>query len=277
MKISAIFFSAVACVVSSWAVADLVELKNGDRIEGVILSENDDSIEIEVGKNDKGTIRKVLIIHSSEISSWMADQDGRISREKGAEVNRLGGTEYVESLLQKAEDEIAEGNYNQGIKQFGDAADLAVQNLEGLEAHDRTEALKIRAHALRLQLAALEGKSESIEKRTDGIEDEMEEREKELKDDRKKFERDKDDYDDEMSERHVELGQRHKKSDLVTREEELINRQLTYKNQREKVDAYLEEAEKELIMTKTQIKLVEERVEQAEDDVKASERQKTRR
>ncbi|MDF3127891.1 hypothetical protein P0Y35_01650 [Kiritimatiellaeota bacterium B1221] len=277
MKISAIFYPVVAVMVSSWALADFVELKNGERIEGVILSENDDSIEIEVGKNDNGTIRRVLIIHSSEISSWVADQDGRISREQGAEVNRLGGTEYIESLLQKAEAQIEKGNYNEGIRQFGDAADLAVQNLDGLADHDRTEALKVRAHALRLQLAALEGKAESIEKKSDGIEEEMEDWKEQLEDDIEKYEKDKEDYDDEKTNRHVELGKRHQQSDLVMREEELVKRKMAYNEKRIQVDAYLERSEKDLIKTKTQIKLVEERVDQAEDDVKASARKKSRR
>lgn len=257
--------------------ADVIELKNGTRIDGLILAENEDSLEIEIGKNDTGTIRRVLIIHSSEIASWAADQEGRILKESGGEVHRLGGTAYIEKLLQEAEGQINAGNYDQGIQQFGEAADLSVRQLDGLEPVDKVEALKMRAHALRLQLAALEGKTEYIENRTDGVEEEMKIRKKQLEDDIADFKKDKEKKENETPKYSVELGRRHTQTDLGKREEELLQRQIIMNTQIPKVEAMLANYQNELTKTATQIKLVEERVDQAEKAAKAAERELRKR
>lgn len=257
--------------------ADVIELKDGTRIEGLILAENQDSLEIEIGKNDAGTIRRVLIIHSSEIASWVADQQGRVLRESGAEVNRLGGAAYIERLLRDAEKEIDRGQYDRGIEQFGEAAELAVKHLEAMSTRDKSEALKLRAHALRLQLAALEGKVESIEKRTRGVRGEMEEQEKKLEKEIEDYKKDKADFVEDREKQSIQLGERHKQNDLVKREEELLRKQYLFKERQAAVEKGLAEFEGELIKAQTQIKLTEERVEQAEDDAKAAEREVRRR
>jgi hypothetical protein len=257
--------------------ADVIALKNGTRIDGKILAENEDSLEIEIGKNETGTIRRVLIIHSSEIASWAADQEGRMLKESGGEVHRLGGTAYIERLLQEAEGEIGEGQYDRGIQQFGEAADLAVSQLDGLAPADKAEALKIRAHALRLQLAALEGKSEWIDKKNDGVVEEMDSARKKLEKEIEELKDAKADFQNEREKENIQLGQRHKQNDLVKREEELLQKQYLFKERQAAVEKGMAEFEKEQVKTKTQIKLVQERVDQAEDDAKAAERELRKR
>lgn len=252
--------------------ADVIELKDGSRIEGIILSEHENSLEIEVGQNDRGTIRRVLIIHSSEISSWVADKEGRVLKESGAEVNRLGGTAYVEHLLQKAEQEIKSGNYDRGINQFGDAADLAVKNVEELSPADKAEALKIRAHALRLQLAALEGKCDALDKKTDGVREELSSARKKLDKEIEDFKKDQAAFREDNDKQKIQLGERHKQTDLVKREEELLLKQYLLNERQAAVEKALGDNETEKVKTQTQIKMVEERIDQAEDAVKAAER-----
>lgn len=277
MKKSMIQFVTGAVLGVTLLQADVIELKDGTRIDGRILAENEDSLEIEVRKNETGTIRYVMIIHSSEVSSWVADQEGRISREKGVEVNRLAGTDYVKQLINEANQEIDRGNYDKGIEEFGIAADLATQKLDRLDGQEKVDALKVRAYALKLQLAALEGKEESIEKKTDGVQEEMEEREKELKKDFEDFEQDKEDYQEDFKKNKVQLGERHVKSDLVKREEELEQRRIQFIQTAARVERALAEYAEELIQTRTRIKLAEERVEQAEDDAKDAEKSLRRR
>ena len=57
--------------------ADFVELRDGRRFEGTILAERSDGIEIQIGQNDAGTIKRVLHIHASEVKSYAADAAGR--------------------------------------------------------------------------------------------------------------------------------------------------------------------------------------------------------
>ncbi|WFB35135.1 hypothetical protein P3T73_13295 [Kiritimatiellota bacterium B12222] len=262
---------------SPWLFADVIDLKDGTRVEGLILAENDDSLEIEVGQNESGTIRRVLIIHSSEVKSWMADKEGRIQRGKGDEVERLDGKAYVEKMMDAAEEEIGKGHYNKGIEQFNAAADLAILNLDDKEPAQQLESLELRELALRLQLAALEGKSESLEKRAKGLEDEVKARRKRLDREIEEYKEDKEDLADERNEQNIQLGQRHKQSDLVQREEELLQRQNILLQQEAEVTKMLNEYDSEQLKTQTQIKLTKERVEEAENKSRLAERNLRRR
>jgi len=277
MKIRSFYLLFVATLVVSVSVADVVELRDGKRIEGLILAENEDSIEIEVGKNETGTIRQVLIIHASEISSWVADQEGRVSRQKGKEVLRLDGGDYIKRLLKEAGDEMDAGNLNKGIEQYGEAAEIAGRDVDKMEPADQLEALELRAHALRLQLAALEGKSESLEKKSEVMEDQMEEWNKKLEQDIEELKKDKADVTDEQAKDAKQLGQRYKQNDLSLREEKLIQRQKIIRERNAQVDQALADYERDQIKTLTQIKITEEKVDQAEEEAKKAKKALRRR
>jgi len=264
---------AMSCVVR----ADYVQLKNGTRIEGRILAENADGLEIEVGANETGTIRRVLIIHSSEISTWAADEQKRVVESDRRTVNRLAGSDYVKRLLAEAEQKIDDRQYDRGIDEFQQAAEIATQNLDELEGEEKLEALNLRAHALRLALAALEGKVELIENETDGVQDELDERKDKWVEDWDQLQDDKRDYERRGGTRRVELGSRRSTNDFVEREEALKIEKAKIDHAIRTVGVLVEELERRKVEAEAKIKLIEERVDQAEDEAKIAEREARRR
>ncbi len=275
MNINWIWVAAFA--VSSVLRADYVELKSGTRIEGRILAENADGLEIEVGANEAGTIRRVLIIHSSEISTWAADSRKRVPEKDRQTVNRLAGSDYVKRLLAEAERKVDDRKFDMGILEFQQAAEIATQNLDELQGEEKLAALNLRAHALRLAVAALEGKVELIENETDGVKEELEER-------KDKWERDWDQLQDEIKEyqrrggtKRVELGSRRSTNDFVQREEELRIEKGSIDHAIRTVGVRVEELERMKVEAEAKIKLLEERVDQAEDEAKEAEREARRR
>jgi hypothetical protein len=254
-------------------MADIVELKNGTRIEGLILADNDESIEIQVGQNETGTIRRVLIIHSSEISTWAADKEGRVIGEKDRSVTRLSGTDYVRRLLAEAEDKINQSKFDEGIEEFQEAADVATANLDQLEGKEKVEALEIRAHALRLALAGLEGKVKMIDQRTEGVQDELD-------DWQDKWEKNWSQLQDEIRDskrdggtRRVELGKAREQNDFVKREQDLRAEKANINKALRTMGPQLREFETLKVQTEAKIALVKERVDQAEDEAKNAERE----
>lgn len=254
--------------------ADYIQLKNGTRVDGRILAENEDGLEIEVGANEAGTIRRVLIIHSSEIATWAADQEGRIAKAERKTVNRLAGKDYVKRLLAEAERKIDLRQFDQGIEEFQQAAEISTQNLDQLEGIEKVDALNLRAHALRLALAALEGKVELIDNQTEGVKDELEDRKDKWEKDWKQLQDEiRDYYQRREGTRRVELGSKRGKNDFVEREKDLRLEKGSIDHAIRTVGVQVEELERMKVEVEAKIKLVEERIDQAEDEAKDAQRE----
>lgn len=263
---------------TSWISADMVELLDGTRIEGKILAENENSIEIEIGTNAKGTIRRVLIIDSTEIRTWMADREGRTTKAPVNEVNRLSGSVYVNRLITEAQRKIDLKQYDEGIEEFGQAAELAGNELEKLPVDEQAEMLGVKAYALRLQLAALEGKENALQSNAKKTEERLEEMKKGYEDDLKQWEEDKKDYDRQLAEkRHVGLGTRRKDSTIDLRKQELDRREVQLTGLINRNDVFQAELQKDLRQTQMQIGLAKERVDRAEDEAKDAEKRARKR
>ena len=261
----------------SFLFADVIDLKDGTRIEGRILSENEDSLEIEIGQNETGTIRRVLIIHSSEVSSWVADGEGRVLKQKNEDVDRLDGKKYIEKLIKDASEEIDQGNFEAGVNQFENAADLAVVDLDKKELSQKVESLSMRELALRLQLSAMEGAMDALVFRTDGLQEALEDKQKALEKDISEYRRDKRNQEREIEEESAQLGSRFMKSDLQIRESRLLKRKAELDKEATSVESRLKQTEVEKMKIETKIKLAEHQLERTEDDLKAAERSLRRR
>ena len=261
----------------SFLFADVIDLKDGTRIEGRILSENEDSLEIEIGQNETGTIRRVLIIHSSEVSSWVADGEGRVLKQKNEDVDRLDGKKYIEKLIKDASEEIDQGNFEAGVNQFENAADLAVVDLDKKELSQKVESLSMRELALRLQLSAMEGALDALVFRTDGLQEALEDKQKALEKDISEYRRDKRNQEREIEEESAQLGSRFMKSDLQIRESRLLKRKAELDKEATSVESRLKQTEVEKMKIETKIKLAEHQLERTEDDLKAAERSLRRR
>ena len=261
----------------SFLFADVIDLKDGTRIEGRILSENEDSLEIEIGQNETGTIRRVLIIHSSEVSSWVADGEGRVLKQKNEDVDRLDGKKYIEKLIKDASEEIDQGNFEAGVNQFEKAADLAVVDLDKKELSQKVESLSMRELALRLQLSAMEGAMDALVFRTDGLQEALEDKQKALEKDISEYRRDKRNQEREIEEESAQLGSRFMKSDLQIRESRLLKRKAELDKEATSVESRLKQTEVEKMKIETKIKLAEHQLERTEDDLKAAERSLRRR
>ena len=259
-------------------LADVVELVDGTRIEGTILAENADSIEIEIGTNAAGTIRRVLIIDAREIRTWMANKEGPRASREPQQVQRSGSKEYIERLILEAQREIDVLNYDAGIAEFGQAAELAVKDVESLPLRDQSEMFNLHAHAFRMQLAALEGKENMLEERTKTLEDKVEEVQKQFEEEMKQFEDDKKDYEDKVGKiKHGELGTRRKINEIQEREQQLKikeGRVVAFQNQSL---LQIDQMEKDLLQTQMQIELTKERVDRAEDEAKRAEKASRKR
>jgi hypothetical protein len=253
--------------------ADVVELQDGTRIEGTILAENPDSIEIEIGANERGTIRRVLIIDASEIRTWMADKANRSTQRNAGEVNRLGSREYIERLIREAQQKTEAGELDAGIEAFGHAADLAAQDIESMEPAKQVELMELRAHATRLQLAALKGKEHMLEESVDGVEDKLEDMQKDLERDIEEYRRDLSRHQEAIiDDPESRFGSSAMKAELDRREEELKRRQTEFVSLRQRTLERLRQKEEELAQTVMRMELAEERVDKAEDDAKRVER-----
>ncbi len=269
MIILTILFSAIALHLS----ADIVELRDGSRLEGRILAEKEDGLELEIGRNEAGTIRRVLLIHRSEIRSYAADQQGRLSGQEGEPVTRLSGREYVQRLLREAESKVAAKDFEAAILQFQQAADIAGQTEPDATPEDRVEALEQRAHALRLLQAALEGRLKFLEGRAAGGQDSLDDQRKALERQWADLRDEKEELRREQPERRTELGRHNPKaSDLAEREQNL-RLQIAALNQRQfEASELTRRVEEEKNRTEAQIQLVEERVKMAENEARNARR-----
>ena len=272
-----LLLTACSLLALAGARADYIQLKDGNRIEGRILAENEDGLEIQVGANEAGTIRRVLIIHSSEISTWAADAEGRVTRKEEKTVTRLAGSDYVKRLLDDAEALIDQRKFDEGVAGFEGAAEIATRHLDDLADEDKVEALKLRAHALRLALAALVGKLDTIKSHAEGLKETMEARKDQWEEARDALEDDKSRAEREERRRRVELGSRRSIDEFEQREEELKIRKERLDRQEEELTGRLRALDELYVQTEAKIELVKERVDRAEDEVKDVERALRRR
>jgi cell division protein FtsL len=271
-------WTLVACL--GLLQADYIELRDGRRIDGRILAENPDGLEIEIGANEAGTIRRVLIIHASEIATWAADERERVAGSRERTVNRLAGTDYVKRLMDDAESKIREQRFDEGILGFQEAAEIATRNLDELEGREKVAALKIRTYALRMSLAAMEGKLEMIKTRMKTSEDRLDERIDQWEDAWKELQKEIRDA-ERSNERpeQVELGARFSRApnDFEEREQRLNQRKAILDQEKSLQGVQKEKFEMMSVQTKAQVELVKERIDQAEDEVKDAERALRRR
>jgi hypothetical protein len=248
--------------------ADVVELKDGTRIEGLILSETASSLEIQIGANPAGTIRRVLQIDASEIRSYVADAEGRV-RNDPRDVLRLEGNAYLERLIRDAEIKVSEKDFPAAIRQFQEVAELAGRDDGPADTEDKVHALELRAHACRLLLATYEGKVEMLETRIKGDGVQVKAEKKELE---KKWEELQDEIAADKKEREgarrAELGARHFVTDLQKREDELRARISAVVRREQEIAEQNKAFDEERIKTEAEIRLTEERVKQAESSAK---------
>lgn len=252
--------------------ADVVELRDGTRIDGVILSENETSLEIQIGANPAGTIRRVLIIDASEIKTWAADAERRVRRPEG-EVLRLEGNAYVERLIRDAQAKVGDKDYDAAITQFREAAETASLDTGEADTEDKVASLELSAHAYTLMETTLEAKLEMLESKSAGLKDGV-------KEERKRLEKAWDELQEEVEKdkkeregpRRAELGARHIATDLQKREEELRLEIDQLRLREGRVESYLTQIEEERIATDAQRRLAAEQVEKAEDQAKLARR-----
>jgi hypothetical protein len=259
---------ALGLALAAVSRADVVELKDGTRIEGIILNETQKSLEIQIGANPAGTIRRVLVIDASEIKSWLADAEGRVSKDAG-EVLRLEGNAYVDRLIREAELKVGEKDFTAAIRQFQEAAEIAGRDVGVADTEDKVRALELRAHAYRLLAATLDGKIEMLESRIDAgadgyrderraLEKEWEDLQGEIEDSKKRLE----------GPRKAELGSRHFPTDLQKREDDLRLRIHDLKVREQNLAQQTSLYEVERIKTEAEKRLAEERVDEAESVAK---------
>lgn len=265
-------FYLCVCLSAGALFADEVKLRDGTVIEGTILAENPDSIEIEIGSNESGTIHRILRIHASEISSWSSDKPRAGGEEGSGGMIPDSGAVHVDRMLREAEARMRDRRLEEGIAGFAQAAEAAVSNLDQLDPGQKAEALKLRAHALRLQLAAMEGKVAMLERQTEGVQDELDERTRALERAEARLQSDMADFNSDQQSRGVDIRTRRTQNELAERKEELKRRRAELNREQASVGYRIRELEAEKIRTETQMVLVEERVDRVEDDAKAAER-----
>lgn len=247
---------------------DFVQLRDGRRIEGVILEERPDAILLQTQRNEAGTIRQVLIISASEISTWSGPSAAETAEENGSSAETFftaqSGTAYVEGVLREAEAFVLQKEFDAALERFQRAADSAGEGLEHLNPHQRAEALDLRAHALRLLGAALDGKMDHLDMLAGG-------REELLRAEQRRLRREWDQLQSEIlrerqrrdSERRVELGRRHTLAQLEARESDL-RAQIDLLNIRETQSAdFQQRIEEERVKTEAHRRLNRERIQQA--------------
>ncbi len=275
-KIKRVFYMR-ACLSAGLLLADKVELRDGTVIEGTILVENPESIDIEIGSNENKTIQRILRIHASEISSWSSNTPRTVGLEGDGGLTLVSGSEQVERMLREADAMVQDRRLDEGIAAFGQAADASIGNLDSLGPLEKSGALKVRAHALRLQLAAMEGKVAVLENQTKGVQKELDKRWEKLEREEAQLDRDKSDFNRERQSGGVDLRTRQAQNELVSRQETLERQRLLLTREQDTVGSRVRELEGDRVRTLTQIELVKERVDRTEDDARAAERSLRRR
>lgn len=266
MRLSGFFFLLVLSGLSP--ADDVVQLRDGRRIEGRILEERPDAIHIETQRNETGTIRQVLIISATEISTWSSTAPRTVAGEDtagetpstGESFRPRAGTAHVEQLLRGAEAMVLQKEYNAAIQRFQQAADRAGEGLEHLDPHQRAEALELRANALRLLGAALDGKLDHLAMLASGRDELFLAEQRRL---RREWDQLQADRQREGTERRSDLGQAQRRAEQEAREREL-RQQIDLLNSRESQRTeFLRHIEEERISTETHRRLNRERVQQA--------------
>lgn len=256
-----IFFLSVG-VLSIYA--DYVQLRDGRRIEGRIVEERPDAIHIETQRNEAGTIRQIVIIAASEISTWSSDTPraplaGEEAAEPAERFQAQSGTAYIERMLREAELMVLQKEFDPALERFQGAANAAGEGLDALTPEQRADSLELRANALRLLGAALDGKLDHLAMLATG-------REEQVRAEQRRLRREWDQLQAEMlqeTQRRVELGGRHRTNLLEDREKDL-REQIDFLNTREtQVADFQRRVEEERVLTETHRRLNRERIQQA--------------
>ncbi len=258
--------------------ADYIDLRDGRRLEGLILEEKPEALTIEVGRNPEGTIRQVLIVHASEIRSWAADEARRTLEEDGAPVERMDPKEYVERLLRDAEQLVGRKEYDVAVVRFQEAADLAVKEVPGQTPEQRVEALELRAHALRLLGAALDGKLRHLDTLARGGEEDLRAERRRLEREWQELEADKERAERERAGTQVvELGRRFTRDNFKDRETDLRNQIARLNKTEGQSTEFRRQIEAEKVRAESQRNLNRERISQAETQAREARRLLLRR
>ena len=258
--------------------ADYVQLRDGRRIEGRIVEERPDAIHIETQRNESGTIRQILIISASEISTWSSDRPAVTMTDEGADepaerFQAQSGTAYIERMLREAEAMVLQKEFDPALERFQRAADAAGEGLDALTPEQRADSLEMRANALRLLGAALDGKMDHLTMLASG-------RDELVRAEQRRLRRDWDQLQSELvqeRQRRDELGGRHRTAVLEEREKDL-REQINLLNTREtQVADYQRQIEEERVRTETHRRLNRERIQQATRAAADARRQAQRR
>jgi hypothetical protein len=260
MRISGI---CLALVFLSCLRADFVQLRDGRRIEGRIVEERPDAIHIETQRNEAGTIRQILIISATEISTWSSSaprNDSAEAEDGGRETIRAqSGSAHVERMLREAETMVLQKDYDLAIQHFQRAADTAGEGLENLTPHQRADMLELRAHALRLLGAALDGKMDHLTMLGSGREELLRAEQRRLRREWDQLQADR----QRDGERRVDIRQAHRRAEQESREKEL-REQIDLLNSREtRLSDFNRRIEEERVQTEAHRRLNRERIQQA--------------
>ncbi|MCC5845243.1 MAG: hypothetical protein JJU05_13420 [Verrucomicrobia bacterium] len=278
MRVFRFWFLACGLIPLMLPGADYVQLRDGRRIEGRIVEERPDAIHIETQRNESGTIRQVLIISASEISTWSSStprsrgEDSAGEEETAETFTAQSGTAYVERLLREAETMVLQKDFDMALDRFQRAADSAGEGLEHLSLDQRADSLELRAHALRLLGAALDGKMDHLDMLAGG-------REELLRAEQRRLRREWDELQTEIQRERQrrELGSRSSVAGLEEREKEL-RQQIDLLNARETQAADFQRSlEEERVKTEAHRRLNRERVQQATRAATEARRQAQRR
>lgn len=260
----------------SVARADYVELKDGRRVQGVILRETNSHIEIRISQNEAGTIRQILSIDLSEIKSWAADEGKRVA--SGAldekELNRLQGEEYLNALIRSAETAVSERDFDTARKRLHEVVELTVTDIESVKSDEDLRAFDTRAHAYKLLVATLEGKENLLEvyikegeERIKSEEDMVDERIKAFRDKKAEIEKARKGSGNVKS----TLGRSEMRA-LQKEEEILLERVELVRNQHLRMKEQMKLWKEEIIALQAEATLMDERADKAKDDAKSAAR-----
>jgi len=257
--------------------ADVVELRDGRRLQGTLVRENSEGLEIEVGRNEAGTIRQILAIDASEIRSWsVGSREG--DREAGAELQQvMSGADEVEELIEKAVAAVRARNLDQAISLYRQAAGAARSDLDSDPTPERAERLSLHAHALRMQRTAMNSKVEDLSSREESLQNRLEERKREWQRDSDRLERDRREFESRREREGVTLRTRQEQSELNAREEELEQRRLEIRRDERTLERHVDEVEQELRQLRAEMDLLQERIRRAENEARTAEREARRR
>lgn len=248
-----------------------ITLRNGQTITGTILEQNDEGMEVETARNSAGTIRTIMRISFSEISSWRGERSvADDTQEMGTEVSEEG----LAAMIREGEQAVAAEDYRQARETFLEVAERTAALIPTAGNRQNTRLWGLRTQAYELLLATLEAQMEVLEEKVEEAEDQMDEEEKTMKNRWSEFERNRDEVlrKEEQQSEVKRVGTKHLPRQLE-RHEELLRTQIRAMTSRHrKMKEEVRGWKNELRQASAELKVMEERADQVADEAKQVER-----